>query len=507
MADPRPIKLVVTNQAALRRLYGRGVSRVQAALRDLRQADRRRGLDTRIVRLDVTADMARYGAKRVARHLDERAVKRAIDTLWKALDPHYLVLLGSPDVVPHQTLTEGIDTTDDPAVPSDLPYACDAPYSDDARDFVEPTRLVGRIPGITGHKTPTALVAAIRCATHWRPRSRRHYDNPLAVSVKIWKKATTLSLQDVFGSARGLQLVTPKNFRWTQRQISRRAHYLNCHGVDGEGVFEGQDGDLYPTAHESMYVARKIREGTVAAAACCYGAQLYDPARAGSKEPIVNAYLRYGCYAYFGSSTSVWGNPFVSELGDLLCQIFFRHIRRGVSSGRAVLEARREYLRTHSPAQPIDLLTVAQFGLFGDPAVHPILPSGLTSSNSGPVSSRVHEEFVRREVARRAPDPAIPMLELRAPDTFQENPRARIHGSVTRALHSEVQNVGGAAGKIQTYTLVPRAGPEKGGTTHSVHTVSSEVGKDARGRTRRVLVVAQARGQKLLSLRVLHTKG
>jgi hypothetical protein len=99
------------------------------------------------------------------------------------------------------------------------------------------------------------------------------------------------------------------------------------------------------------------------------------------------------------------------------------------------------------------------------------------------------------------------MLELRAPDTFQENPRARIHGSVTRALHSEVQNVGGAAGKIQTYTLVPRAGPEKGGTTHSVHTVSSEVGKDARGRTRRVLVVAQARGQKLLSLRVLHTKG
>ena len=507
MSQLRPIKLVVTNQSALRRLYGGRHGEVYRALRDLCIADRRRGLDTRVVRLDVKKDMARYRAPRVARALDEPSVKRAIDSLWKSLRPQYLVIVGAPDIVPHQTLAKGIDTTDDKLIPSDLPYACDAPYSDDATEFVLPTRLVGRIPGITGHKTPTALVAAIRSATRWRPRSRRHYDVPLAVSVKIWKKATTLSLREVFGTARGLQLVPPKSFRWTQRQISRRAHYLNCHGVDGEGVFEGQYGDFYPTAHESMYVAKKIREGTVAAAACCYGAQLYDPARTGSKEPIVNAYLRYGAYAYFGSSTSVWGSSDVNELGNLLCQMFFHHVRLGVPSGRAVLEARLQYLRTHSPPLPVDLLTVAQFGLFGDPSVHPILPSGVTCAAAGPVPTRVHREFARREQACVPSDSVGSMPGGQIVPTLCEVPKARVQGKITRALQDEIKSVGGTAGKIRTYTLKPMPGGGGLASTQSVHVASSEVGKDPRGRVRRVLVVAQAEAGKVVSVRVLRSGG
>lgn len=512
MSQLRPIKLVVTNEGALRRLYGKKVSLVHHALRDLCIADRRRGLDTRVVHIDVARDMSRYKARRVTRHLDERSVKNAIDDLCATLQPLYVLILGGPDVVPQQTMTRGIDTTDDKKVPSDLPYACDAPYSPDATAFVLPTRLVGRLPGITGDHDPAALVSAIRFATYWRPRARKHYDRPLAVSVHIWQKATAQALEDAFGSSRGLQLVPPKTFRWTKTLISRRAHYLNCHGIDRESEFEGQYGNSYPLAHTATYVAPRIREGTVAAMACCYGAQLYDPRRAGSDPPMINAYLRHGAYTYFGSSTSVWGEDFVSANGDLLCQLFFRHIRTGVSAGRAALEARQEYLATHSPPDPMDLLTLSQFGLFGDPSVHPILPAGLTCPESGRAPVRVFTELLGREVERTTKAAVAPMVALSAPATFEAAPKAIVHGSIVRRLHAHVEREGGSPGKIKTFTLKPMKGAGGGLASpptapRAVHAVSSEVGKDARGRVRRILVIAEARGQRVVSVRVLRSKG
>ena len=507
MPQTRPLKLIVTNEAALRRLYGKKISLVRSAIRDLRAADKRRGIDTRFIRLDSRQDANRCRFRRVARTHDERAVKDAVDHLWRLIKPRYLMILGGPDIVPHQTLRKGLDLEDDPSVPSDLPYACDAPYSDDATDFLSPTRIVGRLPGVTGVRDPAALVAALRVATRWRPRPRRLFDRPLAVSVKIWRQATIISLLDVFGSAKDLQLVPPKSFRWTDPQIRRRAHFLNCHGVDGEGIFEGEEGDDFPLAHTSPYVARKIREGTVAAAACCYGGQLYDPAVERSKEPIVNAYLRSGAYAYFGSSTSVWGNQFNAELGDLLCQLFFGRVRTGVSAGRAVLEARLQYLKTHDPLQPVDVLTLAQFNLFGDPSVHPILPSGVACAPVGVVPARVHGEFEKRELAQ----PAVPAEER---DAFKDA-LAPILGAikrvVERGMQQRLEKEGGTPGKVKTFTLKPRPVPSAGGgppsAPHSVHVASSEIGRNSRGRARRVLVVAQTRGARVVSWRVLHTKG
>ena len=508
MPDTRPIKLVVTNEAALRRLYGKRISIVRSAVRDLRAADKRRGIATRYIRLDSTQDAKRCRFRRVTRHLDEPAVKAAIDHLCRILSPRYVMILGGPDIVPHQTLRKGLDTTDDATVPTDLPYACDAPYSDDATRFLSPTRIVGRLPGVTGVRDPAALVAAIRVATRWRPRARRFFDRPLAVSVKIWRQATILSLLDVWGSAKDLQLVPPKSFRWTERQLARRAHFLNCHGVDSEGIFEGQDGDDFPLAHASPYLARKIREGTVAAAACCYGAQLYDPVRARSKEPIVNAYLRSGAYAYFGSSTAVWGNPFDAELGDLLCQLFFARVRTGLSAGRAVLEARRDYVKTHEPLQPLDVLTLAQFNLFGDPSVHPILPAGVTCAPVGVVPARVHGEFGRRELEQ-----GTPPVEER--DAFRDVRGSAIQKAIARVvergMRSRLGKVGGTPGEIRTFTLKPRPALRAGGgpaePPKSVHVASSEIGRNSRGRARKVLVVAQTRGARVVSWRVLHTKG
>jgi hypothetical protein len=45
----------------------------------------------------------------------------------------------------------------------------------------------------------------------------------------------------------------------------------------------------------------------------------------------------------------------------------------GASTGRAVLQARQDYLIKNPVLDPIDLKTFAQFSLMGDPAVHPVL--------------------------------------------------------------------------------------------------------------------------------------
>jgi hypothetical protein len=45
------------------------------------------------------------------------------------------------------------DEEEDPDVPSDLPYACEAAFSRRPQDFLGPTRVVGRLPDLTGRRT------------------------------------------------------------------------------------------------------------------------------------------------------------------------------------------------------------------------------------------------------------------------------------------------------------------------------------------------------------------
>jgi hypothetical protein len=505
-------KIVVTNQSALRRKYGAGHRRVLALLRELRRVDRQRGIETHLVRIDVAKDMRRYQTPSVRKSKDDRAVKEAVDAVCRVLSPCYVLIVGGPDIVPQQSLKRGLDTSDDAVVPSDLPYACEQGYSDDARAFIDPSRLVGRVAGITGLRDPQALLSSLRTACGWRPRASRDYSRALAVSVKIWANSTRLSLRNVFGHADDLQLVPPKTFRWSKRLISRRAHYLNCHGIFQEDEFEGQEGDSYPLAHTSRYVAPRIRPGTVAAVEACYGALLYDPQRAGSNEPMVNAYLRHGAYAYFGSSTSTFGPSTGNACADLICQSFLRHLRLGVSAGRAALEARIDYLKSHPTLAPVDHLTLAQFGLFGDPSVHPVLPSGVTCPRVGRIPSRVHEEL-----SRRALEQHVAHVPLRVSGhesaVVEAAPGQAISDSVARLLRSNLERAGGREGKIRSFVLKPqRARPGVpralgGGIERSVHVVQGESGKDSRGRSSRVLVVAQSEGRRVVSVRVLHSKG
>jgi hypothetical protein len=373
-------KIIVTHRSALRAKYKRGWSRITQALEALAAADAGRGLETEVVFLDDRPGMKRFDAAAVTDPLDPRQAKQAIDAVARATRAAYLMILGAPDVVPLQPLRNPTDD-EDRDVPSDLPYACEARYSRDVEKFLAPTRVVGRLPGIMGDTDPRYLVSLIERAARWSAQHPRRYRRPFGVTADAWHGSTDKSLRKIFGSSAGLERSPQAGPRWKKGLIGRMAHFINLHGAPSSSAFYGDPG--FPEAHRADELVGLVREGTIVAAECCYGADLYAPTEHIGTS-ICNAYLGEGAYAFMGASTIAYGPADENGAADLVCQHFFLHLLEGASTGRAMLQARQDYLRTQAPFDPIDLKTIAQFHLLGDPSIHPVKPPPLAKRPSRP---------------------------------------------------------------------------------------------------------------------------
>jgi hypothetical protein len=370
-------KVIVTNNSALRVKYGSGFKLITAALKRLIAADKKRGLKTKLVALDSRATMKALGGKAVTVASEPRQNKAAIDAVFLATTPDYLVLLGAIDVIPHQDLKNPITDDDDPFAYGDIPYACEAPYSQRIQDFRGPTRVIGRIPDLTNGRDPKYLVGLLEIAAKFTSATRADYEAHLGISAKVWSASTELSLTNTFGAAKDLQRVPPKAAKWLSAQLKSRAHFINCHGGPADPHFYGQQGQQYPIAHDAAYLKGRVAAGTVVSAECCYGAELYDPTLAGGQMGICSTYLANGAYGFFGSTTTAYGPTSGNGAADLICQYFLQRVLLGSSLGRAALEARQHFVRGMSVLDPADLKTLAQFNLLGDPAVVPVrAPSG-----------------------------------------------------------------------------------------------------------------------------------
>ena len=378
-------KVIVTNMTALRSKYGSDVKAIRAAIRRLVATDKKRGLHTRLVALDSKSTMKKLRAPVVTDAADPSENKRAIDQVYKALEPDYLLILGAVDVVPHQDLLNPVyDGNDDPDryAFSDLPYACESAYSRKPQDFIGPTRVVGRLPDRTGGSDASDLVGLLQTAAKWQSSPRAAYEQHLGISTQTWKSSTGSSLKALFGSASDLQVSPPRGPKWTAAQLKRRSHFINCHGAEADFRFYGErksNGDQ-PVAHIATRLERKIAKGTVAAVECCYGSELYDAALANGQSGICTVYLDNGAYGFVGATTIAYGPETGNEDADLVCQYFLRRVLEGSSLGRAFLEARQDFARSSPELDPFSIKTIAQFTLLGDPSIHPVAmpPAPLT---------------------------------------------------------------------------------------------------------------------------------
>ena len=184
-------KVIVTHRGALTRKYkAAGLSKIRGALTALVAADKARGLKTAIIHLDDAKAMTRVRTTPVADRASPRAFKVAIDAVYKALQPDYLMILGAPDVVPHQDLDNPVfkpKEDDDRQAWGDLPYACAADYSRDPARFVGPTRIVSRLPDLAGAREPSPIVALLTTAAHWRSRPAAAWPADFGGSGGVWQ--------------------------------------------------------------------------------------------------------------------------------------------------------------------------------------------------------------------------------------------------------------------------------------------------------------------------------
>jgi hypothetical protein len=401
-------KVVVTNVTVLRAKYGSQYASVKAALDALIAADGERGLTTRLVAIDADTDMGRVKGKAVKVASNTRQVKAAIDAIYNAYTPDYILILGAGDVVPPVTLPNPAQD-DDKLVPTDLPYACPQPLSRRPRDFVGPTRVVGRLPDVEGAQDPAYLIKVLGLAAAHRSRTRADYAAYLGVSAEVWRKSTQQSLENLFGVGAAMFTVPAGGPGWPVTQLRKRIHFFNCHGAPQDPHFYGQRGNSYPIAHDATRLRGKISNGAVIAAECCYGGELYDPAQSTPKfAGICSTYLAQGAYGFFGSSTIAYGPSEGNGQADLICQYFIDAVLKGASLGRAALEARQRFVAQYSHVDPTDLKTLLQFNLLGDPAIHPVAAPAHAFSRSKTVqkamrSGELHPKaraFRRERLAR-----------------------------------------------------------------------------------------------------------
>lgn len=378
-----PLKIIVTSKGNLVKKYGKNFSKVVSLLNAIKKSDKAKKLRTEIAFIDDAVSMKKLKVKKASASLSQRECKKAVDALYTKWNPAYIVIFGSQDVFPFQGLLNPADD-DDTVVPSDLPYACSAPYSTNVNTFTGPSRVVGRIPDVPGNGDIVYVSTLIRNMINHKPLPASDYGKYFSVSAKVWKKSTVLSLKSIFGNATQMLTSPPASGKYPKAQLKQLTHFYNCHGAALDPNYYGQEGNDYPSALYSKDIVKKITPGTIVAAECCYGAEAFDPLATGNKVlSIANQYLLQSAISFMGSSTISYGPADSQGLADLITQYFIKHILNGASAGRAMLQAQQEFLTNTGPdLDPYELKTLGQFYLLGDPSSQPVDPSLEKSASS-----------------------------------------------------------------------------------------------------------------------------
>ena len=381
-------KVIVTNKCSLQRKYGGNWTNIQAAITELMNKDLTRGLSSELIFLDDHTVMSGLGGVAVLSDTSPQQNLEAVKAVVTARNPTYVMLLGSIDVIPHQNLTNPIygdgnlERDPDETAWSDLPYASRVPYSQNIGDFVTPTVSVGRLPDITHGTDANYLIGLLHIAKDYQCQPRSAYKHYMGLSKLDWQPFTELSLKADFGNATAIKVIDGMvHSPWPTALLKNLSHFVNCEGLPFHPkYFASGVGFANQVALDAEELKNIILEGTVVAAECCYGAQLYNPALAGNKPSMGNVYLANKAYGYLGTSTVAYGGTTVhprpvDDFAVLICQFFMKHILAGASLGGALLLTRQEYVGSKTPLSDTDLKTLAQFNLMGDPSLRPVCVS------------------------------------------------------------------------------------------------------------------------------------
>lgn len=408
------IKLSITVGAALAARYDRAArTRIGHAVRAWCAADRARGITTVHLALDDARAMAAHGVAPLAGRASAAKVKRTLDALCRRLHPDYVVLFGGRDIVPMFVVpnpSHDPHGDDDRDVPTDNPYACSMPYrAGERKSYLVPDRALGRITDLDGDGDPAWLLDYLARAAAWQPKPAAFYARPYAVVCHEWKAAGEACMAYLGLPGAELQVSPPAHDAdaTARARLRRTLHLVKCHGAALDPRFYGQKGQSYPEVLTSPTLRGKVSPGTLAAAMCCYGAQVYSPADPAAQLPgawpLATTYLREGAIGFAGATRIAWVGVDAMMCADWIAAAFLKSALGGASLGRALLESRQDYVRWLASQGQVpgraDEKTLIEYVLLGDPSVHPV----ATAAHAAPrVSPLLAQERSQRRAVRAA---------------------------------------------------------------------------------------------------------
>lgn len=395
-ADGRTFtQVVLSSRAALQRRFGAdGFAAVDRRLRQYATALQRRGVMAHICYCD-DADSLRLedGTAATPVAAEAGALRDLLRTLSSALSERgrtlgAALIVGGDEIVPFHRLPNPLPD-DDIVVLSDNPYATDDPA------YIAPQRMVARLPdGNSGD--PSLLFAQLdrMTAYHYgsRPQAhrsrqffgrRRAHDAPeldiwsAGYCAEIWKDVSRAVLDALTADA---PLVSsPPHLAETldlRALHNRRLLYFNLHGAAGLPNFYGQPDAVWPGAATRLPVALRPDQidadsanGALFLSEACYGAEIVG--RTVDTSIPLRA-LAHGALAFVGATVNAYGSLTDPLIGaDLLFQHMLKHLARGEPIGRALHQARLEFAqemyRRQGFLDDVDIKTLIEFVLFGDP--------------------------------------------------------------------------------------------------------------------------------------------
>jgi hypothetical protein len=217
----------------------------------------------------------------------------------------------------------------------------------------------------------------------------------------------------------------------------RRLLYMNLHGASGLANWYGQPDVAWPGAATKLPVALRPEQlagqrlaGVLLISEACYGAELTERTPESS---IVLRALAEGVLACIGATASSYGSNGVPLIGaDLLCQRLLAQLANGTPSGAALHQARLEFAQTMYRRQgyldDVDIKTLTQFVLLGDPWAS-IGPSSAAPA-SWPVAKLAGIERVPK------PRPKAVLDERQVPRELLKRARAALSQALPGARDS-----------------------------------------------------------------------
>ncbi len=262
----------------------------------------------------------------------------------------------------------------------------------------------------------------------------------------------------IFGAGSKPRLSPTEGPVWTKAALGPCWHFINCHGAPKDPQFYGQQGEDYPVSHHSPKLARKIAAGTVVAAECCYGAQIYNP---GTKAGGIGvAYLREGAIGYLGSTNIAYGPEDDNDCADLMCRYFLESARAGASLGRALLEARQQYITGAVPLDPSALKTAGQFLLLGDPSLHAVASTKAKTRPSAKAGARSAATMASTHAVTRGVLTETADLLARGADSVKTGVRTTSNVAVRSKFATTAAKAGLAtAGPVRVFQVAAAPDP------------------------------------------------